>query len=177
MLAAGAALVAVASAPANARTAPPPTLTPSTGPVTGGTLVRIAGESLLLCTLVTFGGATATIVDRAPDNAWIEVLTPAGTPGSVTVTMGALARATMTRAAGCNWDLPNAFTYEAVPVDDGPAPWLQQIGRTGASSACLPGWNPSWAEWPNGGAGGFVCTREQYWAGSDWAFRKAITAS
>jgi hypothetical protein len=37
--------------------------------------------------------------------------------------------------------------------------WLQQSGRLEGDS-CLDGWSSSWAEWPNGGTGGFVCSRE-----------------
>ena len=37
--------------------------------------------------------------------------------------------------------------------------WLQQHGKA-EGVACEEGWGPSWAEWPNDGTGGFVCTRE-----------------
>lgn len=37
--------------------------------------------------------------------------------------------------------------------------WLQQYGKA-EGVACDEGWSESWAEWPNGGTGGFVCTRE-----------------
>jgi hypothetical protein len=37
--------------------------------------------------------------------------------------------------------------------------WHQAYARTGAGADCLPGWHPSWAEWPGGGTGGFVCER------------------
>jgi hypothetical protein len=39
-----------------------------------------------------------------------------------------------------------------------PAQWLQAYGR-GSAETCQTGWSPSWAEWPNGGTGGFVCVR------------------
>jgi len=33
-------------------------------------------------------------------------------------------------------------------------------------------WGPSWAQWPNGGTGGFVCTRQPYYTSLDtWAVR------
>jgi YVTN family beta-propeller protein len=33
-------------------------------------------------------------------------------------------------------------------------------------------WGPSWAQWPNGGAGGFVCTRQPYYTTSGaWSVR------
>ena len=39
--------------------------------------------------------------------------------------------------------------------------WFQSYGRD-AAVACLAGWNPSWAQWPGSGAGGYVCNREIY---------------
>jgi hypothetical protein len=54
-----------------------------------------------------------------------------------------------------------------------PAPWFQAVGRDSSTAACAEGWNPSWAQWPNGGTGGWVCNREQYWDSSTaaWAYR------
>ena len=39
-----------------------------------------------------------------------------------------------------------------------PPPWHQSYARA-VEQTCLTGWNPSWAQWPSGGAGGFVCDR------------------
>ena len=36
--------------------------------------------------------------------------------------------------------------------------WLQQTARP-ESGQCAEGWNQSWAQWPNGNTGGFVCSR------------------
>ena len=57
-----------------------------------------------------------------------------------------------------------------------PPVWYQSIGRSGAEEQCPSGWNPSWAEWMNGGRGGFVCNREIYWNvnTNDWATRKLL---
>jgi ubiquitin len=38
--------------------------------------------------------------------------------------------------------------------------WLQSYGRTSADEACAEGWGPSWAQWLNGGTGGWTCDRE-----------------
>lgn len=53
-----------------------------------------------------------------------------------------------------------------------PPSWYQAYAR-GVDEACETGWRPSWAQWPNDGAGGFVCDREEYWNVSTnaWAFR------
>jgi len=40
--------------------------------------------------------------------------------------------------------------------------WYQSYGRSASESACTDGWQPSWAQWPNDGAGGFVCNRQIY---------------
>ena len=56
----------------------------------------------------------------------------------------------------------------------GTAPsWFQAYAR-GASVDCLPGWNPSWAQWPGDGAGGYVCNREIYMTPTGtWSSRSA----
>jgi hypothetical protein len=40
--------------------------------------------------------------------------------------------------------------------------WILQIGRSGADDSCPAGYAPSWAQWPNGGTGGWVCTKSTY---------------
>jgi hypothetical protein len=46
-----------------------------------------------------------------------------------------------------------ADTYIPIP------PWVQGYGRASAADVCLDGWTASWELWPNGGTGGWVCTR------------------
>jgi hypothetical protein len=46
----------------------------------------------------------------------------------------------------------------SMTIPGSPAPWLQAYARRSAET-CETGWSPSWAEWPNGGTGGFVCVR------------------
>jgi hypothetical protein len=45
---------------------------------------------------------------------------------------------------------------DATPIP----PWVQGYGRGGAADACNDGWVASWEQWPHGGTGGWVCTRE-----------------
>ena len=40
--------------------------------------------------------------------------------------------------------------------------WHQAYGRSTSESTCTEGWQPSWAQWPNDGSGGFVCNRQIY---------------
>lgn len=55
---------------------------------------------------------------------------------------------------------------------DGPAPQWEMYGRS-ASDTCPTGWGNSWAQWPNGNTGGFVCVREYYYntGTGRWAYR------
>jgi YVTN family beta-propeller protein len=49
-------------------------------------------------------------------------------------------------------------------VTQRPPDWLKQVGRPSADAPCESGWSPSWAEWPNGGTGGFTCEQTLTWS-------------
>lgn len=40
--------------------------------------------------------------------------------------------------------------------------WHQSHGRHSWDAECPSEWQPSWAQWPNQGTGGFVCNRQVY---------------
>jgi hypothetical protein len=40
--------------------------------------------------------------------------------------------------------------------------WHQSYGRDASDAPCQSGWDPGWAQWPDGGSGGYVCNREIY---------------
>ena len=40
--------------------------------------------------------------------------------------------------------------------------WFQSHGRVRDSDPCMAGYSPSWAQWPNGGRGGYVCNAAIY---------------
>jgi hypothetical protein len=40
--------------------------------------------------------------------------------------------------------------------------WHQAYAREDPVKPCESTWHPSWAQWPNDGAGGFVCVKEIY---------------
>lgn len=44
-----------------------------------------------------------------------------------------------------------------------PPDWMKQVGRA-AGESCEADWYPSWAQWPNGGTGGFVCVQVWIWS-------------
>ena len=81
-------------------------VSPSAGPVAGGTVIAITGTSLIGATSVTVGGAPVTSFSVVSSSS-ISAVTPAGSAGSKTVTVttpGGVATAS------------NAFTYHAVPT-------------------------------------------------------------
>lgn len=51
---------------------------------------------------------------------------------------------------------------------EGPAPWLQSFARASAATTCPSGYGSSWAQWPNGGRGGFVCNRTLVFDGGSY---------
>ena len=44
------------------------------------------------------------------------------------------------------------------PPEGGIPMWFQAVGRA-VGASCPEGWNPSWAQWPNAGSGGWTCDR------------------
>jgi hypothetical protein len=54
---------------------------------------------------------------------------------------------------------PTSWIEVIVPGRTDLSTWLQQYQRGSADEACRSGWSASWAQWANGGSGGWVCTR------------------
>ena len=114
---------------------PAPTLSslsPTSGAVSGGTPVTLAGSHLSGTTSVTFDGAMATITARSSTQ--VSVTTPPGAAGAVDVTV--------TTPAG-SATLAGAFTYGGSPTPPGPTPgtvpsppWSPQA-TAGAGSATV----------------------------------------
>jgi hypothetical protein len=50
-----------------------------------------------------------------------------------------------------------------------PPDWMKQVGRVEGAS-CEPDWHPSWAQWPNGGTGGFTCVQVLTWSDARQGF-------
>jgi len=40
--------------------------------------------------------------------------------------------------------------------------WHLAVGRASADATCAGNYNPSWAQWPNAGKGGYVCVKDVY---------------
>jgi hypothetical protein len=88
----------------------PPTVSgvsPSAGPIVGGTAVTITGTNFAAGATVTFGGAAATNV-VVVSGTQITATTPAGSAGAVTVTV--------TNPGAAGGSLASAFTYVVVPT-------------------------------------------------------------
>ncbi len=91
-----------------------PTLTglsPSSGPMGGGTQVTLNGANLATVDSVLFGTATATDVEAAADGTWVKATTPAAPIGSVSVTV--------TTEDGQKATLASAFSFVAELPDWG----------------------------------------------------------
>ncbi|HVV89744.1 MAG TPA: IPT/TIG domain-containing protein [Solirubrobacterales bacterium] len=109
---------------------PPPTLaslSPASGPVTGGTTVSITGGNLENATGVTFGGAAATGFRVVSENEIIAT-TPPGT-GSVSVT------ATVTTIAGSATGA--GFTYESPKTAPATKPHAKRKKKKKKSRSCV----------------------------------------
>ncbi len=91
------------------------TLSPSSGPTTGGTVVMINGRGFGASgtPVVTIDGVTVTSVERLSDTQ-IRITTPAGTPGGKAVQV--------TPAGGSTLNKPSAYTYQ-VPTVTGVSPF------------------------------------------------------
>ena len=88
----------------------PPVVTgisPSTGPVAGGSSVTITGNNLAAATTVSFGAALATITSDSATQ--LVVTSPAGSPATVDVTVTTAGGTSPTSAA-------DQFTYAALPT-------------------------------------------------------------
>lgn len=95
-------------------------ISPTTGPVAGGTVVTIAGTNLENATAVDFGAAGATVT--ADSTTSVTVTTPAGSAGAVTVSV--------TTPSGTA-NAPQQFTYVVPP----PPPGITGISPATGSAA------------------------------------------
>ena len=142
------------------------------------------------------GGAPANHVARWSGSSWSTLGT--GTNGAVfalavsgdgTVyaggefsTAGGSAAAGVAAWTGASDD-PSTWTYPAVQqfavleqltdeqckeaaLERGAAADWEALGGQRTS-----GWTSSWAQWPDGGTGGWVCTRQPLWNGATWTVR------
>ena len=103
-------------------------LTPTVGPVAGGTAVTLTGTKLQAGMQVRFGGTLATLGSVNPEGNSATVTTPAHAPGAVDVSVA---------TPGGTAALPGAFTYVAVPSVLAVAP--HEGPATGGQTATLTG--------------------------------------
>ena len=104
-------------------------VTPSKGPLAGGTTVTVTGTSFTTVTAVTFGTKTGTAISRKSATQ-LTVVDPAGSAGAVTVSV--------TTAFGSG-TLPAAFTYVAAPTVTKVAPTSGPTG--GGTTVTVTGTN------------------------------------
>jgi formylglycine-generating enzyme required for sulfatase activity len=111
---------------------PAPTISsvsPSSGPTTGGTTITITGTNLTGATSVTVGGVAATSV-AVVNETTVTAVTPAGTAGAKTVTV---------TTAGGIATLPNGFAYFAMPTISSVSPSYGPT--TGGTAITITGTN------------------------------------
>ncbi|MEW2443157.1 IPT/TIG domain-containing protein [Micromonospora marina] len=82
------------------------TISPDTGPTTGGTTVTITGTGLTGATGVNFGNTPGTNLVVNPSGTSLTVVTPPGLPGPVDVTV---------QLPGDDVTEPDGFTYQIAP--------------------------------------------------------------
>ena len=85
-------------------------ISPSSGPTSGGTSVKITGTGFLPGATVTFGGIAGTNV-ALPDSSTITVTTPSHAAGTVNVVV--------TNGIAQSGTLTNAYTYTSTPSTGG----------------------------------------------------------
>jgi hypothetical protein len=94
---------------------PPPTMSsvsPNSGPTSGGTAVTITGTNFAAGATVTFGGVAATNV-VVTSGTQINATTPTGSAGAVAVTV---------TVSGQSASLTSGFTYVVIPTVSGVSP-------------------------------------------------------
>jgi hypothetical protein len=97
-------------------------VTPATGPAAGGTTVTIKGANLANATAVYFGTTLATIVVTNSNNdSQLTVTSPAGTAGTVDVTVWTVGGTSVISAV-------DQFTYIAAPAVTGVSPTAGPAG-------------------------------------------------
>ncbi len=117
------------------------TISPTSGPTTGGTLVTLTGTNFGPDSTVTFNSAPGLDVTVSPDGTEITVVTPAHAAGPTTVTV---------TDGGGSANAPSPFTFLGVPVvtsvvpNEGPTlggntVTIHGSGFTGATSALFGG--------------------------------------
>lgn len=126
----------------------------TTGTVTASDLVFGDPE---LGSLGANGGPTNTMMPAA-DSPVIGRANPIGAP--------ALDQRGYTRTTRGRADM-GSVEREGVRPDSDPSQvppaWLQSTTRPDESSQCPPGMNPSWAQWPHEGTGGWTCEWTTWW--------------
>ncbi len=57
---------------------------------------------------------------------------------------------------------PSPLVVESESITPARPIWHLAVGRASADAKCAGNYNPSWAQWPNAGKGGYVCVKDIY---------------
>lgn len=136
-----------------------------------------AGDQLSITAEEPDNNGNASYVELTLDNVLLDTVS---FPGTMTYTFTEATSGYFHWQTTPPWVAPTwTFVCVAAPVPPAvvsngpfPPPWHQSYGRPGQEVGCVDSWHPSWAQWPNGGTGGFVCNRSLVYdrVTGTWAF-------
>lgn len=109
----------------------------------------------MVASLSDNGGPTQTMMPRTGSPA----IGAASSGGTVALDQRGFARSTPLTVGAAQ---PDAIR-PAPDVSQLPPSWRQATQRQTADEPCPVGMNPSWAEWPNSGTGGWTCEMTTWW--------------
>lgn len=144
----------------------------ATGPFTTAPKPWCFGSGPADPTILSFSGANSTSGSGSLEGAWLmpwntPLVVTAVNPGTATFSgsqngQGATFNVTVTASAEWEAEHPQSSGQDAhrpITPERDTRQWFQQVVRSSADATCPDEFNPSWAQWPNGGAGGWVCDR------------------
>lgn len=104
-----------------------------------------------------------------PDLSTFDYLNPPAPDGSVSQTFAFDRLSILLRQGTVDEITIMRVVREPADPAQRPPDWMKQYARAEAE-ACDSEWSPSWAQWPNGGTGGFVCVQVLTWSNSRQTF-------
>lgn len=133
-------------------------LSPSFSSLRTSYVIEVAADVESTTVTPTVSDATASVTVDG-------VTVVSGSPsGSIPLTVGSTTIPVVVTAQDSS-----TTTYTITVVRGGsdrvpPPSWYLAYERPGPDAGCREGWDPSWAEWPSHGAGGWTCERTVLWS-------------
>lgn len=115
-------------------------------------------SEIALGALADNGGATQTMMP-APTSVLVSFVTDPTATALTTEDQRGYSRSGAYTAGAVQW----GTSAPEPDLSQLPPSWYQAYQRASADELCVPGWDPSWAEWANDDAGGWTCERTIRW--------------